>query len=149
MRDTGLFRVLVEEALAAGTVVRFSAEGTSMHPTIRDGEVITIAPVSADEIVRGDVVLCRHDQRLLAHRLVAITRRGVERHFHCRGDAKAGCDAPVGADAVVGRVISVFRNGRAAQLCGRYARLLHAARMSASRARVFRSMIRRFSVNDA
>ena len=47
MRDSSLFRALIEEALTAGTVVRFRAEGTSMHPTIRNGEAITIAPVLA------------------------------------------------------------------------------------------------------
>ena len=141
MRDTGLFHALVEEALAAGTVVRFSAEGTSMDPAIRDGDVITIAPVSSDEVVRGDVLLCRHAARMLAHRLVAITTRGAERRFHFRGDAVAGCDAPVGADAVVGKVISVRRNGRAAPFGGGRARLRHAARRFASRARVFRAMI--------
>ena len=148
MRDTGLFHALVAEALAAGTVVRFRAEGTSMYPTIRDGEVITIAPVSSDEVVRGDVLLCRHDARMLAHRLVAVTTRGAERRFHFRGDAKAACDAPVGADAVVGKVISVCRNGRAAPLCGRRARLRHAARRLASRARVFRGMIRMLTRRD-
>ena len=143
MRDTVLFHALLDEALAAGTVVRFRAEGTSMHPTIRDGEVITIAPVSSDEVVPGDVLLCRHKARMLAHRLVAVTTRGDERKFHCRGDAKSGYDAPVGAEAVVGRIISVCRDGRAAPLCGLRARLRHTARSFASRARLFRSIIRR------
>jgi hypothetical protein len=134
MQDTGLFRALVEEALAAGTVVRFRAEGTSMHPTIRDGDVITIAPVSSGDVVRGDVLLCRRDARMLAHRLVAVTTRGAERRFHFRGDAVAGCDAPVGADALVGKVISVCRYGRAAPFGGRGARLRHTARRLASRA---------------
>ena len=87
-------------------------------------------------------VLCRHDRRMLAHRLVAVTTCGAERRFHFRGDAVAGCDAPVGAAAVVGKVISVLRNGRAAPLpCGRRARLRHAARRFVSRACVFRGMI--------
>ena len=138
MRDTRLFHALVEEALAAGTVVRFSAEGTSMDPTIRDGDVITIAPETPDGLVRGDVVLYRHHSRMLAHRLIAVTACGAERRFHFRGDAKAACDPPVGADALLGTVISVRRNGRAA-------RLWHAARKFASRASHFGSMIRTFS----
>ena len=144
MRDSSLFGAVVAEALTTGTVVRFSAEGTSMYPTIRDGEVITIAPISTgeDAIVCGDVLLCRHDTRMLAHRLVGVTTRGAERRFHFRGDAKAACDAPVGADAVVGKVISVCRNGRVKPLCGRAARLRHAARRLASRAKT--SMIRTF-----
>jgi signal peptidase I len=137
MRDSNLFGEVIAEALTTGTVVRFSAEGTSMYPTIRDGEVITIAAVSPDEVVRGDVLLCRHDKRVLAHRVVHVITRGPERVFRLRGDAKADCDAPVGADAVVGKVISVCRNGRVAMLCGRAARLRHAARRSASGAKAF------------
>ena len=143
-RDSRLFRTLIEEALTAGTAVRFSAEGTSMHPTIRHGDVITISPVSAHDVVRGDVLLCRHNKRMLAHRLVAVTSHGAERFFHLRGDGKAGCDAPVGADAVIGRVIAVRRNGRATPLGGRAARLRHRAWRSASSAKawVMSGMIR-------
>jgi signal peptidase I len=135
MRDSALFTAVIEEALATGTTVRFRAQGTSMSPTIRDGEAISIAAVSPDEVVRGDVLLCRHDARVLAHRVVGVTTNGAGRVFELRGDAKAGCDTPVGADDVVGQVIAVQRNGRRVLLCGRGARLRHAARTAASRAK--------------
>jgi hypothetical protein len=115
MRHSDLFGAVIEEALTAGTVVRFRAEGTSMCPTIRDGEIISVAAVSIDEIVRGDVLLCRHAARVLAHRVVGVTMRGRDRFFELRGDAKAACDASVGADAVVGRVVAVGRSGRRAR----------------------------------
>jgi len=133
MRDSGLFGVVMQEALATGTVVRFRAEGASMYPTIHDGDAITIAAVSAGDIVRGDVLLCRHDQRVLAHRVVNVTTHHAARFFDLRGDANAACDVPVAADAVVGRVISVRRHEREVRLCGRAARLRHLARTSASR----------------
>jgi len=57
MRHSGIFSGIIEEALAHGTAVRFRAEGTSMYPTIRDGETITVVAVSTDEVVRGDVLL--------------------------------------------------------------------------------------------
>ena len=132
MRHYGLFGAVIDEALTAGTVVRFRAEGTSMHPTIRDGEAITIAPVPPDDVVRGDLLLCRQDRRVIAHRVVGITTRDATRVFELRGDAKAACDAPIRADAVVGLVIAVHRNGRVVTLCGRAARLRHQARAVAS-----------------
>ena len=137
MRASGIFVAVMDEALRMGTRVRFRAEGNSMYPTIRDGEAITIAAVSADEVVRGDVLLCRHNQRVLAHRVVAVTARGRDRVFHLRGDAKAGCDEPIAAGDVMGRVISVCRNGRMTPLCGPGARLRHRARAAASRAKAF------------
>jgi len=138
MRKSDLFADAMHEALTSGALVRFRAEGTSMYPTIRDGEVVTIAPIACGEIVRGDVLMCRHSERFLTHRVVAVndfTGCDGDRVFHLRGDAKAACDAPVAAVNVVGRVISVDRNGRVIPMSGRAARLRHRARATASRAR--------------
>jgi signal peptidase I len=137
VRHSDLLGALIEDALTTGTMVRFRAAGTSMYPTIRDSEVITISGVSTDEVVRGDVLLCRHDKRLLAHRVVGVTGFGGNRFFELRGDAKSACDRPVGADGVVGRVVSVCRNGRLIRLCGHAARLRYRGRAVASLARSF------------
>ena len=122
------------DALAKGTTVRFRAEGISMYPTIRDGEVITVARVAAAEVVRGDVLLCRHGTRVLAHRVVGMTTCGSERFFALRGDAKAASDGSIGGDDVVGRVICLERHGRTIALSGRAARWRYRARAAASRA---------------
>jgi len=105
-----------------------------MYPTIRDGETITVARVSAAEVVRGDVLLCRHGTRVLAHRVVGVTTCGGERFFELRGDAKGASDSSVGTGGIVGRVIGVHRNGRAIALSGRAARWQCRARAVASRA---------------
>jgi signal peptidase I len=137
VRHSEIFSAVIEQALTEGTLVRFRAEGISMYPTIRDGEAITVAPVAADEVVTGDVLLCRQGTRVLAHRVVDVTRCGTERIFELRGDAKISCDAPVRASAVVGRVVGVVRNGRVISLSGRVARLRYHARKTASRSRSF------------
>jgi hypothetical protein len=129
------FSSVVGEALALGMIVRFRAEGGSMRPTIRDGEMITVASVEVDAIVHGDVLLCRQGDRVLAHRLVAVTSVGEDRSFHLRGDATRGRDAPVDARDIVGRVISVARRNREIRLSGRGPWLRRAARCAASRAR--------------
>jgi signal peptidase I len=134
---TDLFVAPIDVALPVGMSVRFRVEGLSMHPAIRHGELITVGPVAGDEIVRGDVLLCRHSNRVLAHRVIAVTGYGSERVLRLRGDAKRGCDAPVAASDVIGKVLSVRRNGRAIPLCGRAARLRHRARSAASRAKAF------------
>jgi len=132
MRHSYLFGAVIEKALTAGATVRFRAEGSSMYPTIRDGEAVTIAAVCTDDIVRGDVLLCRHEQRMVAHRVVNVGSRGTERFFELRGDSKASCDMPVGVFAVIGRIIDVRRNGRLVTLSGRAARLKHVVRAAGS-----------------
>jgi signal peptidase I len=135
MPDGRIFAVVLEQALTTGATVRFRAEGESMYPTIRHGETISMERVSTASVIAGDVLLCRHGTRLLAHRVVHIAADGASRGFQLRGDAKGGCDAPIGASAVVGRVVSVDRNGRVIPLCGRAARLRHTVRAMASRGR--------------
>ena len=66
-----------------------------------------------------------------------MTGYGSERVLRLRGDAKRGCDAPVAASDVIGKVLSVRRNGRAIALSGRAARLRYRARTVASRAKAF------------
>jgi len=117
-----------DAAAAGGFTIRFRAEGASMHPAIRDGELITVAPIAGTRVVRGDILLCRHSTRLLAHRVVAVNGQGSGLTLRMRGDAKASCDAPVAIGDVVGRVVSVHRNGRAMALCGPAARLRFRAR---------------------
>ena len=134
---TDLLDAPIEGALPIGRLVRFRAEGLSMYPAIRHGELITVGPVAADQIVRGDVLLCRHSTRVLAHRVVAVTGHGSERVLRLRGDAKGACDGPVAASDVIGKVLSVYRSGRAIPLCGRAARLRYKVRTAASRAKAF------------
>jgi signal peptidase I len=133
---TDLFSESIEDARPID-MFRFRAEGLSMYPAIRHGELITVGPVDCDQVVRGDVLLCRHSTQVLAHRVVATAGYGSERVLQLRGDAKQGCDAPVAARDVIGRVLSVRRNGRAITLCGRAARLRHTIRTAASRAKAF------------
>jgi hypothetical protein len=66
----------------------------------------------------------------VAHRVVAVTTDGAGRSFELRGDANAACDTPIGAAAVVGRVIGVRRHGLLVPLCG--ARRRYYARAAAN-----------------
>jgi hypothetical protein len=132
MRDSGLFAEVMEHALTSGTLVRFRAEGSSMHPTIRDGELITAAPVATADVVRGDVLLCRNSGRVLAHRVVAIAERAGDRHFELRGDGHTSSDAVVGADEIVARIVAVRRRGRSIPLPGAGGWLTRSARVTAA-----------------
>ena len=60
------------ELLSLGLGVRFRAPGTSMHPTIRHGEVITVEPIEPNTLKRGDIILYRFKSGFIAHRIVNI-----------------------------------------------------------------------------
>ena len=103
-----------------------------MYPAIRDGEMMTVKPVAAREIKRGDILLYQTERGVIAHRVVAIREESEGRVFTLRGDALAVCDAPVRAEQVLGQVVSVERKGRDVKLSGRRAGIRRAARACAT-----------------
>ena len=107
------FGDLSGELFRLGLGVRFRAPGTSMHPTIRHGDLITVEPVAPSNLKRGDIVLYRLQNDFIAHRLVNIEERnGCGLTFILRGDASTTCDAPVKPAQVLGKVVRVERGNR-------------------------------------
>ena len=130
---SGAFRETGEQLLRAGVSIRFRAGGQSMHPTIRDGETITVEPIAPEKIRRGDIVLYRSRDGVIAHRVVRIERRGAALVFTPRGDAMPACDAPITAAEILGRVVAVERSQRRVELAGRKARWVRRVRRAAAR----------------
>jgi len=107
------FGDLSGELFSLGLGVRFRAPGTSMHPTIRHGDVITVEPVAPSKLKRGDIILCRLQNAFIAHRIENIeTGNGCGLTFILRGDASTTCDAPVKPAQVLGKVVRVERGNR-------------------------------------
>ena len=108
------FIEVVTDLLRRGHSVRFRAKGSSMHPTIREGEAITVAPARPAAIRRGDVILYRSARGVIAHRVAGV-ERGPDGAlvFIPRGDASQSRDDPVEEGAILGRVVTVERGGRA------------------------------------
>ncbi len=138
-----LFIDVSTELLRRGQCVRFRAPGLSMHPTIKEGETITVIPISPFDIKRRDILLYLIGKKVIAHRVVGIEKKKSNssnqsskfspRLFLLRGDASAICDEPVEAQQILGKVVSVERDGRSINLCSRKAKMLHIAHARASR----------------
>lgn len=110
MADARSFTVLCVELLREGRSVRFRAGGPSMAPAIRDGDVVTCAPVRVAEIRRGDVLLYASERGLTAHRVVRFSL-GSRESLLTRGDAPGSPSEKVRIRQVLGRVVTVEREG--------------------------------------
>ena len=110
-----MFEPALTAILDAGHMARFVARGDSMHPAIRDGEAVYVERPAAPLRV-GDVVLARAARGLTAHRIVRLRKRGGSVEIVTRGDNCLRNDAPLTADRLVGRVVSVERDGRPMRL---------------------------------
>ena len=97
--------------------MRFRAPGWSMHPTIRDGEAITVAPLGLSPVRVGDVLLYRRGRSAIAHRVIRVrSASGRSAGFVLRGDGADSCDRPVKLAQVLGRVLTIERRGRSVRL---------------------------------
>jgi hypothetical protein len=151
-----LFIDMSTELLRQGRSVRFRAPGLSMHPVIKEGETVTVAPISSFDIKRGDILLYLVGKKIIAHRVVSIKREKSKSKSHSsnhsstqasthskepnlqlifilRGDASVTCDDPVEAKQILGKVVIVERRGRRVDLYSRRAKMLHFAHARASR----------------
>ncbi len=126
---------LARAILMTGRPVRFRVSGSSMLPSLRDGDVIRVGPPGRP-YERGDVAafVTRPDGPLLVHRLQAAAG-GL---YRFKGDNAARCDPPVAAEGVIGLVWDVERGGRPVRYGGRGGRRLAAA---LSRAGAFRAVL--------
>jgi len=75
MDDSTKFADLATELLERGHSVRFQAPGRSMHPTIKEGETITVEPTAPSEVKKGDIILYRGESSVIAHRVVRIEQK--------------------------------------------------------------------------
>ncbi len=113
------FVELAAEILGMGGSFQFRAHGSSMAPFIRDGDLLTVAPVDAARLEIGDVALYRTSWgRIKAHRVVGKTVQGGTLLLETRGDARLSPDRPVPGDRVLGRVVRAQRGGRVYRLDG-------------------------------
>ncbi|MBW1716376.1 MAG: hypothetical protein JRJ77_11240 [Deltaproteobacteria bacterium] len=144
IRSPNVFPYITAELLERGHSIRFQAPGRSMHPTIRDGETITVKPVTASRVKVGDILLYCGKGGVIAHRVVQIERERIRSLampsslspgylFIMRGDASLSCDFPVEPEQILGKVVSVERAGRRIDLYTWRAKTGRIARSWASR----------------
>ena len=103
---TGLMEAVLERKIP----FRFTALGLSMSPFIRDGDFITVAPVSYLNLRVGDVVAFVNPSytRLTVHRILQVSRTGCL----VKGDNTFEADGNIGALNIIGRVVQIEHSGR-------------------------------------
>jgi RimJ/RimL family protein N-acetyltransferase len=112
-------REFLAAVLERGAPFRFTARGYSMHPFIRDADVITVSPLGGRAPRVGEVVAFRGgEDRLVVHRVVAAgdPRRDAAAGYLTRGDNCPEADGCVPPGAVLGVVTRVERAGKPRRL---------------------------------
>ncbi len=119
------FLELSNEILSRGSCLRFRARGGSMSPFIRDGDVLKVKPAEVSEIKLGDVIFCRTGNRIVAHRVIKKVSENGKGFLVTKGDSSPNSDEPLHPEDLLGKVVTVERNGLSLRFDGRVARLIN------------------------
>jgi hypothetical protein len=103
---------LIADVLRQFGRVQLRAHGVSMFPSIRSGDVLSVARCLPGELEIGDVILARDSSRLFAHRVTSTHAAADGAWVATRGDSHWRRDPLLRAADVLGRVIAVTRDGR-------------------------------------
>jgi hypothetical protein len=103
----GLMRAVLDK----GKAFRFEARGTSMHPFIRDGDVVTVVPLAGPGPRPGDVAAFVHPAAggVRVHRIVKVEAG----RYYLKGDNALDADGALARDMLLGLVVRLERGGRA------------------------------------
>ena len=101
---------IIQAMSRKGAAFRFQAGGFSMHPAIRDGDIITLAPLGSHRPGRGDVIAFtpQDRQKLIIHRVL----KAKNSRYLVRGDHAVTSDGWIPGGNVLGRVSRVERGGK-------------------------------------
>jgi len=107
------FGELSAEILHAGKALRFRAHGTSMHPLVRDGDVLLVHPIKDQLLNVGDIVLCRLPSgSLVVHRVIQWKNGLNGLNLTIQGDSVSEPDGVIALADVYGRVSTIERDDR-------------------------------------
>jgi len=100
---------MILDALESGQPVVLYGTGTSMQPTINEGDAITIVPT--EDINIGDIVLILLSlDHLVVHRVIEIGTRWGRKYVKTKGDNREEPDPPRAIEFVKGKVVKIEKH---------------------------------------
>src|SRR5512136_1699800 len=103
----------IGRVLADRDGVTFRAQGTCMYPAVRPGDVLRIQSRAAAQVNVGDMAVCRGDDFLFSHRVIAKGECDGRAFIVTRPDrAHNESDAPTFDEDLLGVVVAITRNDK-------------------------------------
>lgn len=99
---------LIKEVIRKHGWVELPAEGTSMYPLIKQGNICRFVPCEAMKLKKGEIILFHTlSGSLVAHRLLSVESINEQVTYLLKGDTNFGLDEPVGQEQLIGKLTSI------------------------------------------
>ena len=103
----------------------FKIKGTSMLPLIRESDMIGVQPLAnTNDLKIGDIALYTAQSGIIAHRIIGKFKKDSNVFFKEKGDSKI-YPSIVEGQAVIGRVIKIYKEKRTIDLTNRFWRMIN------------------------
>ncbi len=107
------FLQLITQVMEKRGWIELPAQGTSMYPFIRKGDICRFVSTEAANIKKGDIILFRTPHGgLVAHRFCRWVTRDRQQQYLCKGDSNLAHDEAIALDQMIGKMTWILRNGR-------------------------------------
>ncbi|MEN8208846.1 MAG: GNAT family N-acetyltransferase [Candidatus Fermentibacteria bacterium] len=108
---------LAAEVFDRGGLISFAAMGSSMQPTLKDGDLLTAAPEDPASINSGDLIMYRTaEDRAAVHRVSDVSRISSHSEVILSSDSSPDVLYRISIEQVMGKIISASRDGRAIRI---------------------------------
>ncbi|RKZ10988.1 hypothetical protein DRQ25_01110 [Candidatus Fermentibacteria bacterium] len=108
---------LAAEVFSRSGTISFIALGSSMLPTLRDGDLLTAVPEDPFSIKQGDILLYRTgDDRAAVHRVSDVSRVSSHRELFLSSDSDPEDHYRISIEQVMGIIVSAVRDGKSIRI---------------------------------
>ncbi len=101
------FHEVVILLLQKGEITELPLTGHCMKPLLRENDLITVKPITIDQLKYGDIVLYHIEGRLKCHRFLTFKTIEGKQYLITKSDRRLRYDIPVPYDFFLGTVIRV------------------------------------------
>lgn len=99
---------LIKEVIQKQGWVDLPAEGTSMYPLIKQGNICRFVSCEAMKLKKGEIILFHTlSGSLVAHRLLSTEWMNKQVTYRLKGDTNFGADEPISQEQLIGKLTSI------------------------------------------
>jgi signal peptidase len=99
---------LIKEIIRKQGWIDLPAEGTSMYPLIKRGNICRFVSCEAMKLKKGEIILFQNSSgSLIAHRLLSTKWKDKQVKYLLKGDTNFGLDEAIHYDQIIGKLTSI------------------------------------------
>jgi signal peptidase I len=108
---------LVRRVVNKKGIILLPAQGKSMYPFIKQGDICHFEACDPATFKKGDVVLFTSgSSRLVAHRYIKEINKDQQIYYLFKGDTNLLFDEPIKPDRIIGKMTAIERNNKTVNL---------------------------------